>query len=244
MKSRRTIAAWTHFLASTTLIFSVVASAHQAPGQIIRDDLVFNPLPTSVTALKQEEAKNSRQIQILKQQLHLYSEYLASKGNSLEIRFQRHLNSLPETIFVLGAGSGTVTGGAGLLGLAVQDAGEVSRRFFWAGAIMTIVAVIGSHFLKTRVADSPEDIAREKMVEELDATQDSRIRSGMEILMAKQLFDLENQNRAIRVALRKATNFSTDTNANRGIIPQHSKISLQKSPSDQAWNPAFSWNGF
>ena len=240
----RFTAARTRFFVIATILFSALASAHPAPGQIVKDDLVFKPLPSQFAALKQEETQNSRQIQILEQQLKIYSEYLASKGESVEIRFQRHLSSLPQNIFILGASSGTLVSGAGLLGLAIQDSAAISKRFFWAGAIITIFAAIGSHYLQTHYADRLNDLAREKMVEELDATPNAHIRSSMEVLMVKQLLDLKEQNHAIHVALENDTNFSPAAKLRSGINPRFASFSLQKQPFIRPWRQMFNWNGF
>lgn len=226
------------------LIFTLIVTSIPAWAQ---DGLNLGPLPTQIHELESAEKQDDQQIQILERQLSLYSDYLASKGQSVEIKFQRNLSSVPETVLVLGASSGVLSSGLGLIGFIAQDSSLVSKRFFWTGAIITIATAVASHFLRIHYANTPDEVAREKMVEELDANPNAQIRQSMEVLMAKQLFDLQQRNRQIRFALERDTGdtkFSTNSNSKSGIIPRYINLASNENPTGEPWNHRYTWNDF
>ena len=191
------------------------------------------------SSLVRIEQQNDKQIKIINAQLKVYSNYLASKGESMQIDYQRHLNAMSDSILVLGVGSGVVSSGLGLIGVLSRQV--FLKRFLFAGAVITVIALIAGRYLHWR-ANSTANVAREEMVQDLDADPDPQIRDSMELVMVKQLFDLKEQNREINLAIQRQLDengrISTGYERAGGIIPQAQGANrlAQTSPWPKRWN--------
>ncbi len=181
----------------------------------------FEPITNDTASLRRAEQQNNQQIRMIQDQLRVYSDYLASHGQSEEIHIDRHLDVLPESVLILGGASGAVSGAIGLVSAMSEQI--VMRRFFWAGAMITIFSTVAAHYLRRR-ADSADGRADQQMISELDNDPDPNIRESFEALMVQQLFELKERNRAIRIAIKQRQDLegrnSPEYADTSGIIPQ------------------------
>ena len=89
------------------------------------------PAAASSSSLSELRSQNEKQIEILQYQIEMANEYLAERGQSLAIQIQRHANTLPNYVILLGAGSATVFGSLAAFGAFVRKV--MPRRLAMAG---------------------------------------------------------------------------------------------------------------
>ncbi len=163
-------------------------------------------------SLIETKKNNEREMAILREQIDFWHEYMSSNGTSLKITIQRHSDTLPDYVIVLGGtgGLGSIGfGGSQLIGQRVLPglkitqliSEAVAKRFVVVGIGTLIVSGVGAYFVRNLYSNTDSNKERNEVLRQIEGEKDEQIRNRQITLMVRQLTEFEEQNHCIDIEL-------------------------------------------